>query len=203
MKSPAVEVPSVHLVLRAYPPAPARVGLVPKPLLGRVLKTVLSIVVFWSLVPYVVWFPPHYPWPVLAICAGGWLAYRSWVGKYVVRWFAGECPRCRRPLRLPPGARIDLPHTFTCFACHFEPRLEPFTEAEEEEIAADARGIRHVLQECAGSWREETVWDQPYVTCTRCGARHHATPAIVAAARVENERGRLLDELASEGKFLT
>ena len=201
MKS--VEAPAVHLVLRAHPPVPARIGVVYQPLPWRVLKTVLSLTVFWGLAPWVWWFPPHYPWPVLSFCAGAWLAHRAWTGKYVVAWFAGECPRCSRPLRVRAGERIDLPHTLTCFACHFEPRLEAYDLAAEEAIAADARGIRHVLSDCTGNWREERHWDQDYLACDACGVRHHATPALRAAARDENERGRLLDELAAQGRFLT
>jgi hypothetical protein len=201
--SRSVEAPPVHLVLRAYPPVPARIGVVYQPLPGRVLKTVLSLVVFWGVAPWLLALPPHYPWPVLSASLGAWLAYRSWTGKYVVAWFAGECPRCSRPLRVRAGARIGLPHTLTCFACHFEPRLEPYDLATEETIAADERGIRHVLSDCAGTWYEERLWDQEYVTCDACGARHHATPALRAAARDENERGRLLDALAAEGRFLT
>ena len=64
------------------------------------------------------------------------------------------------------------------------------------------RGIRHVLSDCTGTWREERVWDQDYLACAACGARHHATPALRAAAHDENERGRLLDALAAEGRFL-
>ena len=197
-----VESPQVHLVLRAHPPTPARLGVVYQPYPWRALKAVLSITLFWGVCPYVVWIPPHYPWPVLSFCIGAYLAHRFYRGRYVVKWFAGECPRCGRHLRLPAGARIDLPHTLTCFACHFEPSLEPYTLAEEEAIAADGSGIRHVLADCAGTWREERRWDQQWVTCTACGARHHATPALLSAARDENERGRLLEALASEGRFL-
>lgn len=202
MKAP-VEIPTVHLVLRAHPPAPARVGLVPKPLPGRILRTAASLVFFWGLCPLVVWIPPHYPWPTLCFAAGAALAYRFWVGKYVVQWFAGACPRCGRTLSMRTGARIDIPHSFTCFGCHFEPSLERYTERSEEEIAADDRGIRHVLADCAGSWWEERVWEQDYVSCSRCGARHHSTPALLEAARRENERGRVLEELAIEGRYLT
>ena len=199
----SVEAPPVHLVLRAHPPVPARIGVVYQPVPGRLLKAVLSLAVFWGAAPWLVALPPHYPWPALSAALGAWLAYRSWTGKYVVAWFAGECPRCQRPLRVRAGARIGLPHTLTCFACHFEPRLEPYDLATEETIAADERGIRHVLSDCAGTWHEERRWDQDYVTCDACGARHHATPALLAAARDENERGHLLDALAAEGRFLT
>src|SRR5215212_6825829 len=188
MKS--IEAPPVHLVLRAHPPVPARIGVVYQPLPWRALKTVLALAVFWGIAP----------WPVLSICVGAWLAHRAWTGKYVVAWFAGECPRCSRPLRVKAGARIDLPHTLTCFACHFEPTLEAYDLAVEEAIAADARGIRHVLSDCTGSWHEVRHWDQDYLACDACDARHHATPALRAAARDENERGRLMDALAAEGR---
>jgi hypothetical protein len=198
-----VESPQVHLVLRAYPPSPARVGVVYQPLPSRAAKTVLSLAFFWGICPWVAWLPPHYPWPILSFIVGAWLAHRFWAGKYVVQWFAGECPRCGRHLRLRAGTRIGLPHPITCFACHFEPQLEPYEAADEEAIASDARGIRHVLAECAGTWRDERLWDLDWLTCTACGARHHATPALRAAARDENERGQLLDQLAAEGRFLS
>lgn len=198
-----IEAPQVHLVLRAHPPAPARIGVVHQPFGVRALKTVLSVAFFWGICPWVVWLPPHYPWPVLSFCTGAWLAHRYLTGRYVVRWFAGECPRCGRALRINAGTHLDLPHTLTCFGCHFEPTLEPYELVNEEQIAAGGGGIRHVLAECAGIWREERRWDLAYLTCGTCGARHHATDALRAAALDENDRGRLLEELAAEGRFLT
>ncbi|HEX5725557.1 MAG TPA: hypothetical protein VFX98_08820 [Longimicrobiaceae bacterium] len=199
----SVEAPCVHLVLRAHPPAPARISLVHRPLAWRVVGVVLSLGVCWTAAPWLFWVPPHYPWPVLAFLLGAWLAYRS-SRAFRVRWFAGACPRCGRPLRLKPGAYVSLPYRFTCFACHFEPELHAYHLSEEERFAREAgRGIRHVTPECPGTWAEEVLWDQPFLSCSRCGARHHATDALRRAAAEENPRGALLELLAAEGKFLT
>ncbi|HEX8906791.1 MAG TPA: hypothetical protein VF771_18210 [Longimicrobiaceae bacterium] len=197
-----VETPEVHLVLRAHPPTPAYLGVVYQPYPGRLLKGIGSLVFFWAICPLLIWIPPYYPWPLLSFGTGIFLAYHFIAGKYVVKWFAGECPRCGRRLRLRAGERIDLPHTLTCYNCHFEPLLETYTLEEEEQIASGAQGIRHVLADCPGTWREERRWNQPWITCTVCDARHPATPALIAAARDENERGRLLEALASEGRFI-
>ena len=201
MKS--VEAPPVQLVLRGHAPTPARIGVVYQPLAGRLAATLLFLAVFWTPIPWLVWVPPHYPWPLLSFSAGAFLAFRAWIGRYRVEWFAGECPRCASPLRLRAGDRISLPHAFTCYACHFEPELEAYDAADDAAHASDEHGIRHVLADCAGTWRLERRWDQEYVACYGCTARHHSTPALAAAARDENDRGRLLHELASEGRFLT
>src|SRR5690242_9159045 len=99
-----VESPQVHLVLRAHAPSPARLGVVYQPFGWRLGKTVLALALFWGVCPWVVWLPPHYPWPVLCFCTGAFLAHRFWTGRYVVLWFAGECPRCGHALRLRAGA---------------------------------------------------------------------------------------------------
>ncbi len=201
MKS-SVQVPPVHLILRAYPPSPARVGLVEAPFPLRVAGVALSLGAFWGVAPWLFAIPPHYPWPVLSFVAGAYLAWRA-SRRYRVRWFAGRCPRCGRDLKLPRGSRINLPYRLDCFGCHFEPQLETYTEAAEERLAVDeGRGIRHWMPDCAGTWREESLWKQPYLCCSGCGARHHATDTLRAAAEAENERGRLLEQLADEGRFL-
>ena len=197
-----VQAPPVHLVLNSHPVAPARVSLVYLPLPGRLARMAASLAFFWGIAPGVLWVPPHYPWPLLSVSVGAYLAW-LFSRPYRVRWFVGNCPRCGRALRVEPGTRIRLPVRITCFGCHFEPALEPFTEAGEEAIAAHGEfGIRHVLPDCAGTWAEVTLWDQPFLACSACGARHHATDHLRHAAAAENGHGDLLDQLASEGKYL-
>jgi hypothetical protein len=193
--------PPVHMILHAYPPAPARVGLVYRPLPLRIARAAAVLLLLWTPAPASFWLPPHYPWPVLLIGAGAWFAYRV-TRPYQVRWFVGMCPRCGRELGLARGTPIDLPCEIACLHCHFQSALEPYDEALEECIAADEGHLRHDQGDCAGSWREERIWNLPYLACDRCGARHHATPALRAAARTEDEIGCLLHRLTQEGRYL-
>lgn len=192
------EAPPVQMSLPAYPPAPARVGLVYQPMPGRAVKTVVSLVACWLLAAPSFWLPPHYPWPVVCICLGAWLAHEFWTGRYRVRWFVGMCPRCGRHLRIGAGARISLPHTVPCLACHFEPRLE----VQRADERAPERLLRHVVADCTGTWTERWMWDERFLGCGACGARHPATPDFRRLADAENERGELLRRLADEGRFM-
>lgn len=192
------EIPPVHMVLRAYPPAPARVGLVYQPAPLRALQAILSLVVFWGVAPFTFIVPPHYPFPVLCLATGGYLAHLFWTGRYRVRWFVGQCPRCGGHLRMSLGERISLPHTVPCLACHFEPALE----VQEPRDFAAPEPLRHVRAECTGSWTEEWMWDERFLACGGCGARRPATPELRRLAQAENERGALLRQLTEEGRFL-
>lgn len=201
MRTAPVQRPPARTTLRAHPDAPARVEVVYRPLPGRLLRTGLALGFFWGIVPLVVWLPPHYPWPLLSFAAGLWLAHRSLAGRFVVRSFSGLCPRCGRALRLDPGSLIDLPHTLTCFGCHFEPRLEVGAAGPAAE-PTDAEGWLRHLGDCPGRWRRLRRWDGPWLECDACGARHRATPAALHAAALETERDALLRSLADEGRFL-
>lgn len=194
----ATEAPPVQMVLAAYPPAPARVGLVYQPAPGRGLKAAFSLVVLWGIAPFSFVVPPHYPFPVLCLAAGAYLAHLFWTGRYRVRWFVGQCPRCGAHLRMSLGERIDLPHTVPCLACHFEPTLE----VQEAPEARAPDPLRHVRPECTGAWTEEWMWDERFLACHACGARRPATPALRRLAAAENERGALLRQLADEGRFV-
>lgn len=195
----ATEAPPVQMVLCAYPPAPARVGLVYQRAPGRALKAVVSLIFFWTIAPFSFIIPPHYPFPVLCVCVGGYLAHMFWRGRYRVRWFVGQCPRCGAHLRMQLGERISLPHTVPCVACHFEPMLEVASPEE----ARPPEPLRHVRPECTGAWVEEWMWDERFLACDGCGARRPATPDLRRLADAENERGVLLRQLAEEGRFLT
>ena len=195
MRSAPTAAPHALLRLWAHHPGPARVELQYRPAPGRFARALLSWIVCWGSLPFVIWLPPHYPWVAIAFLGGVYLPYRFWTGKYIVRAFAGSCPRCGHRLELGRGSKIDLPHTLTCFHCHFEPRLV----LEEED--APVR-IGHQSADCAGSWSARWIHDESWLVCDRCAAAHPATADAQKAAETENECGQLLRRLTDDGRFL-
>ena len=195
MSDPAI--PQAQVTLRAYQPAPARIELSYRPLPGRLLRTALSLLGFWGAIPLVIWVPPHYPWVVASFVAGLFLAHRAWTGRYRVYSFAGICPRCGHPISLGVDHAISLPHTLTCYHCHFEPRLEVrFDPARPQGSPLP----QHRTADCVGMWEVRWLADDPFVICNRCLAGSPATPAARVAADAENDRATLLARLAREGK---
>lgn len=199
MKHGRTEAPRALVTLRAYHPAPARVELVYLPTPGRLLRALLCLGVFWGIIPLLIWVPPHYPWVVGSFFAGIYLCYRQWTGRYRVRAFAGICPRCARPLSLGIDHTIDLPHTLTCYHCHFEPQLEVRFGEPSGEVP---RGAAHHSPECVGRWRVRWLADAAFLVCERCLAHAPATPEARRLAEQENERAALLERLASEGRTM-
>jgi hypothetical protein len=202
MSKQAPEAPLARLALVFHAPTIARVEVVYLPVAGRLVRAGLALLACWGLIPLVIWIPPHYPWPAIAFAAGIYLCFRYWTGRYVVRSFTGYCPRCGRPLELPQGTRIDLPHTLTCFGCHFDPVLEAAFPAHARPPSDAELSVEHRFGDCVGGWRLERRGDFATVVCDRCRARHCATPAAWEAAEAENRRTELLEELAGQGRFL-
>lgn len=186
---------SARLTLRAHHPSPARVELSRRTVPDRAARTVLWLVLFWS-VPLLVGAAPHRPWVVASLGLGVFLAHREWTARYRVRAFAGICPRCGR--HLSPGARnIDLPHRLSCYRCHFEPVLEVGLEPEEGPVRPE-----HRAASCTGRWTAMWLADQPYVVCGGCGAHAPADERVRAEAMAENERSELLERLADDGRWM-
>ena len=149
----------------------------------------------------VVWIPPHYPWVLLAVIGGGYLAHRQWRGRYRVSYFAGLCPRCGQAVSLGVDRCISLPHTLTCFSCHFEPRLEvrfvdDHSEPEEGSMP------EHRDANCVGCWEVRWLADEPLLVCSRCRASCPSTAEAREAAREENDRAALLEQLTREGRSI-
>ena len=196
MRSDAVVAPPAQVTLRAHSTAPARVELVCVPRSRRALRTALSLLVCWGAIPFLLWVPPHYPWVAAAFFVGAYLAVRGWTGRYTIRSFAGICPRCGGALSLGADRTVDLPHTLTCFRCHFEPRLEV---AFAEKNARSYGTLLHKQPDCVGSW--EIVWlaDEPFLFCDRCRGGVAATAEAREAAEAEREAAELLERLTDEG----
>lgn len=190
--------PLAILTLPGHRPAPARVELVYRPTGGRMARALACLLFFWGILPLVVWIPPHYPWALGSFAAGAYLAHRAWTGRFRVRAFAGICPRCERELSLPPGTGISLPHTLTCYACHFEPQLRVVLRTPPP-----AGAVEHWDADCVGRWTVRWLADEPYLVCDTCRAHHPASSDTCRAAEDENERGRLLARLTAEGDFLS
>lgn len=194
--SKATLAPAAHLTLRAHPTAPARVELLRRSWPNRLLRSFLWIAGCWGVIPLLLWVPPHYPWIVGSFCAGLFFGHRSWTGRYRVGSFAGICPRCGNPLSLGIDRVIDLPHTLTCFNCHFEPQLRVDFARGSSEIG---RILEHQRGDCVGLWSTRWLADAEFVYCEDCRAGAAATPEIRALSRAENERAELLQRLADEG----
>ncbi|MQA89449.1 MAG: hypothetical protein GEU90_04330 [Gemmatimonas sp.] len=189
--------PSACLTLRAHHPAPARVELVYRPASRRLARTLFWIVACWGSIPLLLWVPPHYPWVAGAFVAGAYLAYRDWTGRYSVHSFAGICPRCGSPLSLGLDRKIDLPHTLTCFSCHFEPRLEVSFAGEGE---GQVVRLEHQVPECVGLWKKRWLADSAFLYCEECHGGLPWSDVAKEQAEAENERAEILARLTDEGQ---
>lgn len=201
MRPAAPPAPHALLRLRAHHPAPVRVELEFLSVPRRFALAFGSWALCWGALPFAIWLPPHYPWVAILFLVGIYLPYRFWNGKYRVHHFAGGCPRCGHPLSLDHGSKIDLPHTLTCFHCHFEPALVVLQGSGEWARARGRIRIAHRASQCGGSWAERWWHDETWVICDACGARHPATGEARQMAEAENECGRLLRWLADDGRF--
>ncbi len=202
MKKLHSHAPPAQLTLRAHAASLAKVVLVYRTAPERFARAAMALVLCWGAVPLLLWVPPHYPWAAGAMVAGVYLAYRYWTGRYLVCAFSGACPRCGRQLELRLGSFINLPHSMTCFACHFEPRLEVSAETLAEPVRRSPLRLDHADDDCTGRWELVSFGRHRTLLCRPCGARQPAVPALRALAEAENEQGDLLARLTSEGRSL-
>ena len=203
MQHSAPIAPPALLTLRAYSPAPARVELVYRSMAGRLLRTALSLIICWGPIPFLIGIPIFYPWLVTVLIIGAFLAHRSWTGRYRVRSFAGICPRCGSFLSLGSDRIVDLPHTLTCFNCHFEPCLEVVIDRVHNDTPVEkANTLMHRIPECIGEWRMGWLADEAFLLCDVCHGGALASEEIRRSASAEREFGELLRELTDEGKPL-
>lgn len=199
MSQSHTQVPSARVTLRAYRPSPAHIELSYQPLPGRLLRTLLSLTLFWGAIPLLMWVPPHYPWVLGSFVTGLYLAHRFWTGRFRVYSFAGICPRCGHPISLGVDHAISLPHTLTCYHCHFEPRLEVHFDPPEADLGEP---LEHQSGECPGMWEVRWLADEPFVICNLCFGGAPATQQTRAVANAENERAIVLSRLTREGRPL-
>lgn len=112
-----------RITLFGHPSKPAHLEVVAYPRWARFARTT-GFFVLWivaTALALVLTFGPFvasFPFLIWA-----WLVYRSWRGKYQVKAFRGDCPRCNQDIIVRTGSKIDLPYSLVCYRCHFEPEL--------------------------------------------------------------------------------
>lgn len=89
----------------------------------RAGRAAATFTLFVALGAIAFFIPPHVPWAVLALAAGGMLAFRQGRSEYAVRSLTGTCPRCGNELSVAEGEGVRFPLKLTCYQCHHEPVL--------------------------------------------------------------------------------
>jgi hypothetical protein len=123
MDASAVQVRAAWVVLGGHAPRAAELVLARDPAWAWAARTV-SFLAGWAgatAATFVLTFDPFIT--ALPFFMLGAVTWRTFRGRYRVRSFRGECPRCARPFAVKPGTAIDLPHPLVCYGCHHESRL--------------------------------------------------------------------------------
>ena len=135
----------------------------------------------------------------MAFIVGGFLAWRSWTGRYAIRSFAGICPRCGAVMSLDGDRTVNLPLTLTCYHCHFEPKLEVhFAEG----LNTPPIVLDHQADDCVGLWEIRWLADERFVFCPLCHGGAPARRSLLERAEAENAAAILLNRLSNEGRPL-
>ncbi len=113
-----------RLTLFGHPSTPLAVSLAPRTRAWRLLGAIRTGAIAAALAPVAFLVPPHAPWALAVLAAGGVLARRRWTERYTILGGTGRCPRCGDRIELPEGRRLKSHHTVPCDSCHHEPRLE-------------------------------------------------------------------------------
>ncbi|MEX2049218.1 MAG: hypothetical protein WEB90_06545 [Gemmatimonadota bacterium] len=87
--------------------------------LWRVGGAARTLVTFLLLTPIVAAVPPHAPWAVGALTAGGFLVRRRWLERFTLERVEGPCPKCGANLKAK-ASRLRFPHPLACDACHHQ-----------------------------------------------------------------------------------
>jgi len=129
-----VRVPGT-ITLFGYDPVDVELLLRPRSRRWRLLGTGRILAVTLVVAPLVGLAPPHAPWVVGVLGAGGFLARRRWRERFTVEGVEGPCPKCGAELSVASGA-LKRPHTVPCDACHHESSVR-LDDARLDQAAAD------------------------------------------------------------------
>lgn len=130
--------PPARLTLFGFSPTSADVEVVYRPRSWRVTRALLSIGIAVGFAPVAALLPPHFPWPIIVLGSGAYLAAKRWTERYTLRSLAGRCPKCGAEQPLDSPTKLKLPHTLTCAGCRHDLLLEVDVADVGGEVAATA-----------------------------------------------------------------
>ena len=116
------EIP-VRVVLFGFDATEARAHVRPRARSWRIAGAVRTGLLFLLIAPVVGVLPPHAPWILGALGAGGFLARRRWSHHFTLEAVEAVCPKCGAALSAAV-AQLRSPHTLHCEGCHHEAALE-------------------------------------------------------------------------------
>ena len=135
--TPPPDTVEVHgqMNLFGYDPAPVRLRLLPRSRRWRLLGAGRTLGITLLVAPVGGMLPPHAPWVVGVLGAGGFLAHRRFHERFTVVGVEGSCPKCSAELTVARGT-LRSPHPLPCEACHHEGSVA----VEDDALEAVAAG---------------------------------------------------------------
>ncbi len=85
----------------------------------------LRQLLWWALVPVVIWIPPHFPWVIVVLALGAVRAWGRWREHVTLLKLSGTCPHCQAEQTFPDHGRLRHPHEVHCVSCRWSLRVEP------------------------------------------------------------------------------
>ena len=125
-------------VLFGFDATDVEVEVVPRTRRWRLVGALQAMGASLLVAPVVAVVPPHAPWAIGALAAGGYFARRRWTETHTLRSVDGACPKCGDAFKTK-RSRLRRPHPLDCESCHHTSELRIPEETLPTEDGAPGR----------------------------------------------------------------
>lgn len=106
-----------RLELFGFAPTVARAEVLDRSTSWRATRALLAGGIGVGAAPAVFFLPLHFPWPVLSVGIGFYVARSRWTERHTLLSVSGPCPACGADVRLEKPVRLEEPHVLHCGGC--------------------------------------------------------------------------------------
>lgn len=99
-----------------FEPSAATIEATARPASWRATRALIAAGLGLGAAPVVALVPPHIPWLIGSLAAGGVIARKRLTERYTLRSMTAVCPRCGKPVQTEKG-RLTAERTVRCNAC--------------------------------------------------------------------------------------